>query len=304
MNYASLAAEMGIIGFISGEELRAKCPLHDDSNPSFSLNLQTGLWICFSRCGGGSFVDLVQKVLSYNFAEANEWIKTNGKRVSIQQLENQLELEFHRKPESPHYMPLDAGYITKYNSLTSDIMPLWFLERGFTWETIWKWRIRYDPIWDAVTIPVFMGDQFVGTITRNTQPQFPKYQNSPNLPKTEMLFGEISPNQNYIILVEGCLDTLWLWQNGYNVGGLLGTSISGTQLDILKRYKFGEIVLALDNDKAGIEATTKVMNQLLAAGWMLPQISFITFPEGFKDANDCWPDEFAQLYAQRKGFIH
>lgn len=30
------------------------CPLHDDSKNSFSLNTDTGLWICYAGCGKGN----------------------------------------------------------------------------------------------------------------------------------------------------------------------------------------------------------------------------------------------------------
>ena len=36
-----------------GDEIRAKCPFHDDQKPSFSANIDTGLWNCQSGCGGG-----------------------------------------------------------------------------------------------------------------------------------------------------------------------------------------------------------------------------------------------------------
>ncbi len=36
-----------------GDELRAFCPFHTDEKPSFSANLITGAWRCFSQCGGG-----------------------------------------------------------------------------------------------------------------------------------------------------------------------------------------------------------------------------------------------------------
>ena len=29
----------------------ASCPFHEDANPSFGFNTQTGQWSCFSGCG-------------------------------------------------------------------------------------------------------------------------------------------------------------------------------------------------------------------------------------------------------------
>ena len=53
------------------------CPFHDESNPSFSMNLETGLYICHSCSEKGN---------AYQFAEAmnhpnpTEWIDENNKQ--------------------------------------------------------------------------------------------------------------------------------------------------------------------------------------------------------------------------------
>ena len=40
----------------TGDKTTCSCPNpdHEDRNPSFSLNLATGMWTCFSRCGSGN----------------------------------------------------------------------------------------------------------------------------------------------------------------------------------------------------------------------------------------------------------
>lgn len=48
---------------INGDEVKCFCPFHDDHpKPSFSVNLQTGLWHCWSNCGGGSWEQLLEKL--------------------------------------------------------------------------------------------------------------------------------------------------------------------------------------------------------------------------------------------------
>lgn len=44
-----------------GAELKARCPFHEDSTPSFSVNVGKQTWNCFGGCGGGSIVDLIAK---------------------------------------------------------------------------------------------------------------------------------------------------------------------------------------------------------------------------------------------------
>lgn len=42
--------------------LMASCPFHPDANPSFSLDLDNGLWFCFAGCGGGNALTFYIKV--------------------------------------------------------------------------------------------------------------------------------------------------------------------------------------------------------------------------------------------------
>lgn len=297
IDYLGLTHELGIKGFLRGEEYRAKCPLHDDSNPSFSLNRTTGVWICFAKCGGGTFIELVEQVLGSSYQEAREWVDSNGSRVTTTRLIGSLQtLLFPQTIATDSSVP---GWLYAYESLTNDYMPQWFLDRGFTWRTVNHWNIRYSPLLDSVTIPVYWDSKIVGTVTRNKNPNLPKYQNSPELPRTEMLFGEITTNKRDIILCEGALDLLWLWQNGYNAIGLLGNEISLRQVQLLTNYRFGEVILALDNDEGGQYGKKKII-PLLQKHWLPTQITEITFPEGKKDPNDCSSELLKQLYEERK----
>jgi hypothetical protein len=47
-----------------------KCPFHDDSSPSFSVNVKENYWHCFSGCGGGSVIDFWMKLNNLDFKEA------------------------------------------------------------------------------------------------------------------------------------------------------------------------------------------------------------------------------------------
>ena len=40
---------------ISGDNLLGLCPFHEDSSPSFSVDLKTGKWNCFTEGRGGNF---------------------------------------------------------------------------------------------------------------------------------------------------------------------------------------------------------------------------------------------------------
>lgn len=56
----------------TGQTLIGKCPLHDDSNPSFAVYPETNSFYCFSGCGGGDVITLLQKIYNLEFKEAVE----------------------------------------------------------------------------------------------------------------------------------------------------------------------------------------------------------------------------------------
>lgn len=297
IQYASLVANLGIMGIVQGEEFRARCPFHSDHSPSFSMNIGSGLWICHKGCGSGSFPQLVEQVLDCSVQEAYEWVATNGMSIGANQLSQQLATILNQ--QAPEGAASVGTWRDHYHSLSNNVMPQWFFQRGFTWDTVTHWAIRYDPASDGIVVPVFWKGELLGTVTRPLY-GVPKYQNSQNLPKSEILFGEISSAKNEIIIVEGLLDALWLWQLGYHAVSILGDALSQKQVDILRSYRFGQIILSLDNDGAGQKGTHNAIDLLFKSGWLLTQIQTIKFPPGKKDPQDCSSEEFYRLYVNRK----
>jgi DNA primase len=62
----SFIEQMGIYNLKYGSrQAIGCCPMHDDHNPSFSINFETGLWQCFSGCGAGDLFSLYKQVTSF-----------------------------------------------------------------------------------------------------------------------------------------------------------------------------------------------------------------------------------------------
>lgn len=93
----------------------------------------------------------------------------------------------------------------------------------------------------------------------------PKYLNSPQTPlfdKGRLLYGLDKARQSIrredqAVIVEGYMDVIGLHQAGFaNAISSMGTALTETQLRQLKRYS-RRIVLALDADAAGVQATMR-----------------------------------------------
>lgn len=93
----------------------------------------------------------------------------------------------------------------------------------------------------------------------------PKYLNSPTTPifsKGDILYGldrakEAISRENRVVIVEGYLDVIVAHQYGFkNTVGTLGVALTERHLQSLKNYT-RNLILALDPDPAGIEATLR-----------------------------------------------
>ena len=123
-----------------------------------------------------------------------------------------------------------------------------------------------------------------------------KYVNSPEsaiYSKSNELYGmyqarnAIARKKN-CILVEGYMDVLSMHQSGVeNVVASSGTSLTEGQIRMIKRFA-DSVTLIYDSDAAGIKASLRGINLLLAAGLSL---KVVLLPEG----DD--PDSFAQAHS-------
>ena len=100
------------------------------------------------------------------------------------------------------------------------------------------------------------------TINDNTKP---KYINSTIHMKTQNLYGINLPKdcmEKYIVLVEGATDVITLNQAEIkNVVALLGTELTEEQCNLIKRIT-NTVIVALDNDLAGKNATKRIIKTL------------------------------------------
>lgn len=121
----------------------------------------------------------------------------------------------------------------------------------------------------------------------------PKYLNSPETElyhKSEVLYGisqakSTIRNKDNCYLVEGYTDVISLHMAGIaNVAASSGTSLTVEQIKLIKRFTKNVTVL-YDGDPAGIKASLRGVDMLLAEGMA---VKVVVFPEG-ED-----PDSYAQ----------
>lgn len=135
----------------------------------------------------------------------------------------------------------------------------------------------YDTFINRVVIPIEnLKGEVVGFTGRifNGEDNTAKYLNTKEteiFKKSSLLFNYHNA-KNYIrdrksvIVVEGNMDAIKMSAKGFkNVVALMGVALSKEQIDILKRLKV-PVILMLDNDNAGEEATIKNGESLINSG--------------------------------------
>ena len=111
---------------------------------------------------------------------------------------------------------------------------------------------------------------FGGRVLDDTMPKYLNSKDSVVFTKGNNLFGlnlvRKQSNRERIILVEGYMDVIALFNNGINYAvASLGTAFTSEQGKLLQRYG-KEIYICYDSDTAGINATTRAINILKREG--------------------------------------
>lgn len=156
----------------------------------------------------------------------------------------------------------------------------------------------YDTFINRVVIPIEnLKGEVVGFTGRifNGEDNTAKYLNTKEteiFKKSSLLFNYHNA-KNYIrdrksvIVVEGNMDAIKMSAKGFkNVVALMGVALSNEQIDILKRLKV-PVILMLDNDNAGEDATIKNGESLINSGVDTKVIRL----SGAKD-----PDEYLEKF--------
>jgi len=149
----------------------------------------------------------------------------------------------------------------------------------------------HDRFRNKLMFPIFdIRGRVTGFGARVLDDSLPKYLNSPQTPvfdKSSTLYGinlatAVIRQQDRAVIVEGYMDVITAHQNGFgNVIASMGTSLTEKQVSTLKRLT-KNMVLALDADVAGEEATLRAVGyeNILNA-----EVRVIILPQG-KDPDD------------------
>lgn len=269
---------------ISGDNMMCLCPLHPDENASLSINVKKMVAFCFAGCYSGKLVPFISQVegLPENIA----WRKIVGNEIF------EYDFSYQGRGKKPKQYAIPANGITWGPGDTTDYL----LNRGFSRDTLFRWNIEFSSDIMHIRIPVCdSSGNLICYSYRTIDPDVePKYIH-PGFPKKSgILFGEhmrIGVYNMYVNVVEGGLDCVWLWQNGFeNTVAFLGTP-SDEQINKIIELG-GKFRLCLDNDEAGKKVTETLREFFERNG---AKVVSIQIPKGFKDVQELDTDTLKSI---------
>jgi len=250
-----------------GVERAFCCPVHDDKNPSASVNVVKGVWCCYSCGAHGDTSGVIYD-------------------LDIDQVMEELDLdEEEREPYPESWLGL----------FTSGEVHSYWLSR-FTPEACRHFQLGYDTTHDACTYPLRTpAGALLGVVHRRLHGERPKYRYPMHVKISELLFNYSYAQRRIVVLVEGAMDAVAAWEAGVDAFAVYGDNLSRSQLQLIHRVAPRQVILAYDSDKAGREATERSRELLVAAGLGVT-VARINHDLG-KDLGDLTIDERREVFA-------
>lgn len=248
-NYVDLADKYLDVTIRSGDEYMAKCFVHDDSSASLQFNVKNGLWICFACGAKGNAKSLIGH-FGGTYRDPEVDIADIYAKLALIDKESKTHLSDSKVSES---------MLKRYTFPTE-----YWASRGFTTASISAFDLGYDPIENEAIIPIRNVDGVLnGFIRRRLENDYgPRYMYPKGFPRKKSLFASwmVSRKQtDTVVITEGSLDAIKVWQAGYPAVAQYGSSLSLEQVVLLRRLGIAKVVLFFDNDKAGHKATETAM---------------------------------------------
>jgi len=282
--YASYGVELKQ----TGSSLIGKCPFHDDTKPSFSVQPEHGLFNCFSCGESGSPFDLVMRIEKVGFPEAFQKLAEVAgvelKHASVKKAEEPL---LEEKADNPHSALLKnqerIDYLRQH--------------RGISLESITKWKLGWAG--ERVVIPV--RDKHGNLVNlRMHKPSCTKDEEktiSVSGHGKLRLFPALPPDGDPVLIVEGELDCIKANQEGFS-------AVSGTagcfnwNVELSRRLSGRNVVVCYDNDENGIKGSAKVAAMLSSVA---ESVRVLQWPKGTPDKYDI-TDFFIHLGGTAESF--
>lgn len=267
----------------SGQNLKGFCPVHAETEPSFTVSPEKQIAKCFGCGFSADAIGFLMEVENLGYIDALKFI-ANYYGISIEENKEYQKIYKANARLTKYFQKrlFQAPKLLKY-----------LKSRRLSKQTVKEFKLGYAPkenyiqklnishakeagltydgnprFYNRIMFPILNSKgKTIGFNSRRlpNRENGAKYLNIPNTKvykKSKAIYNIYRAKrpikeQGYAILVEGNMDVISLYNLGIkNVIGSCGTAITNTQIGKIKRYT-DTIFLLLDSDEAGQKATLK-----------------------------------------------
>ena len=279
----------------SGQDIMVCCPYHNNGQerrPSAGIRKSDGKFHCFA-CNETH--DLPE-VISYCFGHINDklgefgwqWLLKNFSTVTINERKD-IKLNVSRDVSTIQ----NSAYVSEEELERYRYIHPYMYKRKLTDEIIELFDIGYDKNTESITFPVkdINGNTlFVARRSVNTKFfNYPPFAIKPLYGLYELSVTNKLTKSTELIVCESMLDALTCWVYGKPAVALNGLG-DEYQFEQLRKLPCRKLILATDNDDAGMSARTKIK-----AAVRNKLITEYLLPTGKKDINELSKEEFDNL---------
>jgi 5S rRNA maturation endonuclease (ribonuclease M5) len=275
----------------NGLEWQAVCPFHNDTQPSLSINIRKGVYICYA-CGAKGNL----KTLAKHFDDTAPMLPESSLDEVMETLS-----ELSRIANTTRRAEVGIKYPAHFNG-NDTAKQYWCSERGLTETQFAKYQLGFDTVENESIIPINdINGRCRGMIRRTVDKEklgagYPKYRYPKGFKISHCLYGigealeafyrpkpsEDPLAQSVLVICEGALDAISVFGKFTITGALipesesqphykhfrcagvavLGARISEVQASELKNIAPNYIIIATDNDRAGRLAAIQIERQI------------------------------------------
>lgn len=272
------------------------CPFHTNTaSPAFSVDKESGLWLCFNEaCQGSRGGNLLRLVMSQTGKNEFEALRFVAKKAGESRLPLRAKIDkYFFKERMPIYPQIK---IDEHKSNLNARAINYLKSRGFTKETCDYFEVGYNPEHDTIVVPIHDKDgNPVGVNERSVEGK--RFYLTPGVPRNKLLFNlhRARGKGGTIIVCESQFDAMRIHQAGFpNVVAQFGSHVSKEQVSYLVSF-FDRLILMHDNDDAGVSSANRLpaLVRGLKVEWALYDWEE-RFPNGAKDAGDMTDEDIAK----------
>jgi hypothetical protein len=279
-----------------GTRLLARCPFHEDHDPSWFIRLsgeREGQHHCYACKSGGTLAELVKHKLGYGTLDgAGAWLDRFFKQAPA---EAPVAKRVHMAPRPAMAKLFRMPREVEYGDLESWPTPArrYVEERGISAEQVKRWHIGFAvegrlagriviPVWTRLGVDGLMAHSYHAR-TFSKQERRYLYPDEREQPNLDAMFGELwwpPPEERddaTVYVPEGAIDALSVERVvpvGNYVSALGGSNVRTAYVQKLAR--FGEVVILTDANVAGDIAANLLMLGLVRH----TRVRRVRLPEG------------------------